>query len=213
MVEAESHFMPLDAEVVIDKIQSLGKVVLTFAGFGELGYEDEERVREICSAELDRFHPRDTIVNTGTLITEGFRRGIALVYPLARARGFATAGVHPSVALTHPKRHRVSQGVDHIFFVDDPTWGGVLANGNVSDTLRVLLEVTDALAVIGGGQHTAQELQAFLGASKPVRFYSASMHRETALRWSAESGVAIDDFRGAAESVWSTEIETPKADL
>jgi hypothetical protein len=191
-----------DVAGAVQAVRALGKPVVTFGGFGELGYEDEAQVLERCSAELDRHDPARTLVATGTLLTEGFRSGIAMVYALAKARGFATAGIHPSVALHHPKRHAIAPGVDHVFMVDDPTWGGVDEAGMPSSTLQVLLAVSDEFIVFGGGHHTAHELQAFLQAGKPVRFHDAPMHRATTERWCRDSGARIGDYRGAAFHVW-----------
>jgi hypothetical protein len=190
---------------VVKAVEALGKTVLTIGGFGELGYDDEARVLELCSRELDRHLPASTLVATGTLITEGFRTGIAIVYALAKARGFQTVGIHPSVALRHTKRHAIAPGVDLIFFVDDDTWGGADALGSPSNTLQVLLAVSDEFIVFGGGQHTAHELRAFLKAGKRVRFHDAPMHRLTTDRWCRDSGVRLGDYRGAAYHVWRSE--------
>ena len=66
------------------------------------------------------------VQDAGTLITEGFRHGIADVYQYASESGFTTTGIHPSVALHYPKRHYLSPFVDQVFFVSDETWGGWL---------------------------------------------------------------------------------------
>ena len=190
---------------VVNVVNALGKTMVTFGGFGELGYDDEAQVLKLCSHELDRHDPACTAVATGTLVTQGFRTGIAMVYALARARGFQTVGIHPSVALHHPKHHAIAPGVDMIFFVDDATWGGADARGLPSNTLKVFLAVSDEFIVFGGGHHTAHELRAFLKAGKQVRFHDAPMHRLTADRWCRDSGVCIGDYRGAAYHVWRSE--------
>lgn len=191
-----------DVDTVVQAVRAMGKAVVTFGGFGELGYDDESKVLERCSLELDRHDPASTLVATGTLVTEGFRTGIAMVYALAKARGFHTVGIHPSVALHHPKRHAVAPGVDHVFIVEDATWGGADDTGVPSSTLQVLLAVSDEFIVFGGGHHTAHELLAFLNAGKSVRFHDAPMNRATTDRWCRDSGVRIGDYRGAAFHVW-----------
>lgn len=191
-----------DVASAVHAVRARGGAVVTFGGFGELGYDDEAGVLARCRAELDRHDPARTRVATGTLVTEGFRTGIAMVYALAKARGFATLGIHPSVALHHPKRHAIAPGVDEVLFVDDPTWGGADADGTPSNTLQVLLAVSAEFIVFGGGHHTAHELLAFLDAGKPVRFHDAPMHRHTTDRWCAASGVRIADYRGAAFHAW-----------
>src|SRR5262245_41680389 len=65
---------------VVEVFKRTGKHVLTFLGFGELGYEDEPELLRITARELAHCDPNRTIVNTGTLITVGFRRGIVDVY-------------------------------------------------------------------------------------------------------------------------------------
>lgn len=192
----------LGVEAVVQAVRALGQAVVTFGGFGELGYDDEAQVLERCSLELDRHDPARTVVATGTLVTEGFRTGIAMVYALAKARGFATVGIHPSVALHHPKHHAIAPGVDHVFIVADATWGGADDAGMPSSTLQVLLAVSDEFIVFGGGHHTAHELLAFLKAGKSVRFHDAPMHRATTDRWCRDSGARIGDYRGAAFQVW-----------
>jgi hypothetical protein len=190
---------------VVHTVRALGRRVITFGGYGELGYEDEPRVLALCRHELGRHDPRSTLINTGTLVTHGFRQGIALVYPLARSLGFTTIGVHPSVALVSRKRHCIADGVDRAFFVDDPTWGGCDERGQPSNTLRALLAVSDEFVAIGGGEHTAQELRAFLRAGKAVRFHAANMHSATTERWTRETGVHIPDLAGAAQRTWLDE--------
>lgn len=205
-MELSGHAAPVyRVDEVTSAVRALGKTVLAFGGFGELGYDDEARVLELCSRELDRHPAACTVVATGTLITHGFRTGIAMVYALAKARGFQTVGIHPSVALHHPKRHAIAPGVDRVYFVDDTTWGGADACGRPSSTLQVFLAVADEFIVFGGGHYTAHELRAFLRAGKPVRFHDAPMHRLTTDRWCRDSGVRIGDYRGAAYHVWRSE--------
>lgn len=195
----------------VRRVRALGLQVLTFGGYGELGYDDEAAALALCRAELARHDPRRTAVATGTLITQGFRRGIAMVYPLARSMGFTTLGVHPSVALADRSRYRLAEGVDHAFFVADTTWGGTDAQGRPSATLQVLLGVSQAFVAIGGGEHTAQELRAFLQAGTPVRFEPARMHAGTVERWTRASGAHVADLDGAAQRFWLHERATPAA--
>src|SRR5271165_2424309 len=86
---------PLPADPPIYESREIGEIlrrkakrVVTFLGFGELGYEDEARMRDIARGEMERHAPERTIVNTSTLITNGFRHGIADVYGIAKWRGF-----------------------------------------------------------------------------------------------------------------------------
>ena len=200
---------PLPAEIEVrpvsdveHAVRGLGKRVLTCLGFGELGYEHPGEFRAAVRHELSRHDPAQVIVNTGTLITHGFRAGVAEVYPIARQFGFTTSGIHPSVALNEPARHQLPAGVDHVYFVRDDTWGGYLPDGRRSPTLETLLRVTHEVAVIGGGKHTAEEMLEFFRCGTPVRFYPAEMNHRVALRWFGERDEAVPDFRGDAYACW-----------
>ena len=100
--------------------------------------------------------------------------------------------------------HRVSSDCNHVFFVEDKTWGGFLDDsGRLSPTLELHLEVSDEIVVIGGGKHAADELQAFFHCGKPVRYFPADMNYATTQRWAKQAGVTITDLRGAALSAWN----------
>ncbi len=189
---------------LVAQIRSAGKHMVTFLGFGELGYQDVAAVKHLVERELARLDPRTTTINTGTLVTAGYEIGIAVAYEVARPRGFETIGVHPSVALRGRGSYFLSAFVDCVYFVEDDTWGGILeAGGGPSPTLRVLLAATDEAVCIGGGRHTAQELHAFLGSGTPVRFHAADMNHRTSVAWYRGRGTTVPDFRGAAHDFWN----------
>ena len=134
-------------------LRSRTKHVVSFAGFGELGYEDPTVLARVAREVLDPWRPQDVLVNSGTLRRVGGEDGVAQIFPLAKARGIETSGIHPSVALEFADTHPVSPHADHVFFVDDPTWGGFMdRHGKPSPTLEVILDVSDELVVIGGGK-------------------------------------------------------------
>jgi hypothetical protein len=193
----------LEPDEVVRGLRTGRKRVVTFAGYGELGYQDEPSLERATASVLRSFDPATTIVNTGTLLTEGFKAGIAAIYPVARGLGFETVGIHPSIALVHPKRHALAQAVNRVYFVGDPTWGGFLpGTRQLSQTLRTLLEASDELVAIGGGEHTAQEIEAFLAHGKPVRFFAAEMHRETTRLWCAEKRIPLPPPGGVTAQRW-----------
>ena len=188
---------------VVRGLRTGRKHVVTFAGYGELGYQDEASLERATASILGGFDPATTIVNTGTLLTDGFKAGIAAIYPVARALGFETAGIHPSIALSQSERHSLAHGVHRVYFVGDTTWGGLLpATREPSQTLQALLEASDELIAIGGGEHTAQEIEAFLVYGKPVRFFSAAMHAETTRRWCQEKRIELPPPNGVAAQRW-----------
>ena len=184
---------------------ALGKHVIAFAGYGELGYERAGVVRDITLAVLAEWSPSDVVVHSGTLLRVGGHAGIAEVYAVARELGIMTTGIHPSVAMAFGDTHRVSPDCSHVFFVEDSTWGGLLdGSRDPSPTLRLHLDVSSELVVIGGGKHAADELAAFTERGLRTRSFPAEMNHATTLDWSARAGAAIDDLRGAAHTVWET---------
>jgi len=191
------------ASAIRSVFESLGKHIIYFAGYGELGYEEEGRVRSITREVLGAWRATEVVVHTETLLRTGGHDGIAEVYALARELGIETTGIHPSVAMRFADTHRVSPYCDHVFFVEDETWGGLLPDGeNPSSTLRLHLEVSDEIVLIGGGKHAAGELKAFKASGKRVRFYPADMNHRTTLMWSESAGAEIHDMRGAAHLLW-----------
>lgn len=186
-------------------IASLNKHVIYFAGYGELGYEEEGSVRSVALQVLSEWVTDKVLVHSGTLMRLGGQDGIAEVYRVARELGIETTGIHPSISMEFADTHRVSPDCDHVFFVEDKTWGGFLDDcGQLSPTLDLHLKVSDELIVIGGGKHAADELRAFINCGKPARYYPADMNYATTLQWAKGAGLTIADFRGAARSVWDT---------
>jgi hypothetical protein len=185
-------------------VEDIGKRVVTFLGFGELGYENQDEVAEILNRELDDLDPRRDLVATGTLLREGGLDGIAVVYEHAKQRRLMTIGIHPSVALGHAQTHRVSPHVDVPFYVEDRTWGGFLpGTSEPSPTLRALLLVSDVCVVVGGGKHAADEMRAFVGEGVPTRYHVAQLNHAFARRWSETSGQDLESLDGAAHRVWN----------
>jgi hypothetical protein len=195
-----------DASEIFRFFELKNKYVISFAGFGELGYEDESFVQAVIRNELCRRKADEILVNSGTLLRVGGEEGIAQVYRLAKELGIETCGIHPSVAFKWADTHPVSPFADHIFFVEDESWGGFLNDGvEPSPTLQVLLSITDELIVIGGGKHAADELKAFLQNKKLVKYFPAQMNHQVTKNWCAASGVDIYNLNGAAHTVWLNE--------
>lgn len=121
---------------------------------------------------------------------------------IAKELGIETSGIHPSVSRSFAETHRVSPHCDHVFFVEDETWGGFTGGGEPSPTLRLHLEVSDELVVIGGGKHAADELRAFAMFGKPARYFPAEMNYAFSRDWTRRAGLPVPDPRGAALQVW-----------
>ena len=178
--------------------------VLTFLGFGELGYENTTQFAAIVETELKTFHRRRCVVNTATLVTQGFERGVADVYEIAHGMGLKTTGLFPRIALETPERYSLSAFVDDTYFVDDHTWGGYLGETTTpSNMLHALTAVTDEVIAIGGGKHTAQEIREMLKQGKPVRYHSLGMNQAVSVRWYGEQNQPVPDPRGEAFRFWN----------
>ena len=188
-----------DAPAILRFFRGLGKHVVTFGGYGELGYERRGIVRDIALRVLNERPASEVIVHSGTLLRVGGHDGIAEVYAVARQLGITTTGLHPSVAMAFGDTHRVSHDCDHVFFVEDATWGGFSGPGRQpSASLLLQLALSDELVMIGGGKHAAEELAAFASCGIRARYFPAEMNHATTREWSARAGAGIGDFRGAA---------------
>jgi hypothetical protein len=174
-----------------------GKLVVTFLGYSGAGYEDEEALLRHAAAILDRYSPSATIVNIG--VTPD---GIGRVYELARRRGFTTTGIVSTQA--RESMASVSPCVDHAFYVHDSSWGGfVQGTDRLSPTSAVIVDVSDRLVAIGGGEVARDELIAARRAGKATTFIGADMNHRIAIEKAAKIGEAPPtDFQGAAAAVF-----------
>jgi len=87
--------------------------------------------------------------------------------------------------------------------VKDETWGGFLSGGTeLSPTSRAMVENSDVLVAIGGGDVVRDELLAAKRLGKSVRFIPADMNHAAARKKAADKGQpAPADFRGSASAV------------
>jgi hypothetical protein len=173
------------------------KTVLTFVGYSGAGYEDEASMRKEAERILGEFDPAKTIVNIGAT-----PEGIGAVYEIARAKGFVTTGVVSSQARKY--NAKLSSYVDHVFYVEDATWGGfVSGTKELSPTSKAMVENSDIIIGIGGGEVARDELVVAKQLGKKVRFIPADMNHQKA-RESARKKKLPEptDFRGAANSAF-----------
>ena len=177
--------------------KSQGKTVLTFLGYSGAGYEDEAALTKHATSVLDQYKPGTTIVNIG--VTPD---GIGRVYELAKQRGFTTSGIVSTQA--RESNAALSPCVDHVFFVQDPSWGGfVEGSEQLSPTSAAMVEVSDHLVAIGGGEVSRDELVAATRAGKNTRFIPADMNHRIAREKAAKRGQAPPtDFRGAVDAAF-----------
>lgn len=174
-----------------------GKSVLTFAGYSGSGYENEAAMLAAADRVLDDFDPKKTIVNIGAT-----QEGIGAVYSLAKRRGFATTGIVSTQAKQYDTP--LSPQVDRVFYVEDSTWGGYLQGSReLSPTSRAMVEASDIMVAIGGGDVARDEMLEGKRLGKDVRFIPADMNHGKALDAAARKGLpAPSDFRGAVHRVF-----------
>ena len=175
-----------------------GKTVLTFIGYSGAGYEDENSLRKHAEAVLGEFSPAKTIVNIGATPD-----GIGAIYEIAKRKGFVTTGIVSSQA----KEYNValSPHVDHVFYVTDATWGGFLTGTKqLSPTSKAMVENSDIVVGVGGGEVARDELIEAKRLGKKVRFIPADMNHQKA-RDSARKKKQPEpvDFRGAADAAFT----------
>jgi hypothetical protein len=177
--------------------KSQQKTVLTFVGYSGAGYEDAAKMRKEAERVLSEFDPAKTIVNIGATPD-----GVGAIYEIAKRKGFPTTGIVSSQARQH--KVKLSPYVDHVFFVEDKTWGGfVPGTRELSPTSKAMVENSDIIVGIGGGEVARDELVAAKGLGKKVRFIPADMNHQKA-RESARKKKLPEptDFRGAAHAAF-----------
>jgi hypothetical protein len=171
--------------------------VLTFLGYSGAEYENKAMMIEQATRILDQFDPQRTIVNIGATA-----EGIGAVYEVAKRKGFMTSGIVSTQA--KDSSVTLSSCVDIVFYVKDDTWGGFLPGTEVlSPTSRAMVENSDVMIAIGGGEVARDELTAAKRAGKRVQFIPADMNHQIARDKALKTGQpAPADFRGAASTVF-----------
>jgi hypothetical protein len=183
-----------------------GRTVITFLGYSGAGYQDRAAMLRQADRVLARLDPKRTVINIGAT-----REGIGAVYELAKRRGFATTGIVSMEA----KRAgaELSPCVDHVFFVDDRSWGGYLpGTETLSPTSEAMVGVSDRLIAIGGGAVARDELLAAKSLGKPVTFIPADMNHVVAVKKAVGRGEPVPkEFGGeAARTLQAVAGETRK---
>ena len=174
-----------------------GKTVITFLGYSGAGYEDPDAMLEAAKAELSRHDPDTSLVNIG--VTPD---GIGQVYPLAKSMGFTTTGIVSTQAQKYEASE--SDSVDFGFYVEDATWGGFLdGSEELSPTSRAMVENSDIVVAIGGGEVARDEITAARRLGKQVSYVPAEMNHAIAINKARKKSLPEPtDFRGAAHQVF-----------
>ena len=174
-----------------------GMTVLTFLGYSGAEYENKAMMLEQATRILSKFDPKKTIVNIGAT-----PEGIGAVYETAKREGFLTTGIVSTQA--KESNATVSPCVDIVFYVRDSTWGGFRpGTEELSPTSTAMVENSDVLVAIGGGEVARDELAVARQAGKRVQFIPADMNhhiaREKALK---KEQPAPTDFRGETAALF-----------
>ena len=193
----ETRIEKAAVEEVKTFFNSQSSTVVTFVGYSGAGYEDEAAMLVTAAAVLKEFEPSQTIVNIG-----GTPDGIGAIYELARRGGFLTTGIVSTQA--RDQNVEMADCVEYVFYVEDTTWGGFLQGSDrLSPTSTAMVESSDLLVGIGGGEVGRDELIAAHRSGKRLLFYPADMDHEKAKRKARQRGVAAPtDFSGAADKVF-----------
>jgi predicted Rossmann-fold nucleotide-binding protein len=172
--------------------------VLTFFGYSAAEYQDRSAMLAQAARVLARHDPARTIVVIGA--TE---QGVGAVYTVAKAKGFRTVGIVS--VLARDTHLALSPCVDDVFFVPDAAWGGLDAKtGKLSPTSQAMVESSDLLVGIGGGEVTRDEMAAGKRMGKPIEFTPAEMNHAIAIKRAADRGLPPPtDFQGSAAAVFA----------
>ncbi len=174
-----------------------GMKVLTFLGYSAAEYENKAAMLDQATRILDEIDPGAMIVNIGAT-----PEGIGAVYETAKRKGFLTTGI----VSTQAKENNVklSPCVDVVFYVRDATWGGFMpGTERLSPTSTAMVENSDVIIAIGGGEVSRDELIAAKRLGKKVQFIPADMNHEISRERARKRGQpAPTDFRGAAGVVF-----------
>jgi hypothetical protein len=172
------------------------KTVLTLLGFSA-SYESEEAMLQTVREILLGYSPDTTLVNIG-----GTESGIGAAYPLAKSLRFATTGIVSTKALEEGAP--ISEDVDYVCFIVDEQWGGKLPNSNeLSPTSKAMVDCSDLMVGIGGGEISRDEMAAAREQGKPVYFYPAEVNHAWAIRRAEQAGLPYPkSFWGEAHELF-----------
>jgi hypothetical protein len=169
--------------------------VLTFGGYSGAEYEDPAAMLAHASAVLDKHDPAKTLISIGATA-----QGIGAFYEVAKQKGFTTLGIVSTLA--RDEHVALSRCVDHVFFIADNTWGGLVrGTDRLGPTSAAIVDIGTQFVAIGGGEVTRDEMLAARRAGKPVTFVPADMNHAIASEKARKRGErAPTEFRGAAHA-------------
>ena len=101
----------------------------------------------------------------------------------------------------------LSPYVDYVFYVEDATWGGFLkGTERLPPTSEAMVENSNIVIGIGGGEVSRDELVAARRSGKKIRFIPADINHQKARETARKKRLpAPTDFHGAAHAVFEAE--------
>lgn len=197
-MRAKNHIVGWDMtpEQAIAFFKTQNKTVLTFYGYA-VDYQNASEPRKTVREILLQYAPNTTLVNYGAT-----RAGMGAVYEVAKVMGFTTTGIVSTLALEFPDQ--ISPDVDHICFIADTTWGGILPDSNeLAPTSKAMIACSDILIAVGGGEISRDELIAAREQGKPIQYYPAEVNHDWVLENARNKGQPPpDSFWGAVHEVF-----------
>ena len=180
------------SEEAVSAVRGRKRTVVTLLGYSDADYENREAMLKTAGSILDKFDPRTAIVTIGATPS-----GVGAVYQVAKQRGFETAGIVSTLA--QQEKVALSPCVDLVFYVNDTQWGGVVeGTDRLSPTSLAMVNASDHVFAIGGGEVSRVEYLAAQRAGKPATFVAADMNHAIARKRAASRGQPPPtDFRGA----------------
>jgi hypothetical protein len=193
VADVAARVVDADSTQIGRHLAGLGRRVLTFVGYSDAGYEDPQAMLDAAARVLDAHDPRTTLVNIGA--TPG---GIGAIYEIAHQRGFMTSGIVSSQARVQGVA--LSPFVELVFVVADERWGGLVPGTSaLSPTSQAIVDHSDVVVAIGGGEVARDEFEGALHAGTPTLFIDAEMNHAAARAAAARKGQpAPTEFGGAA---------------
>ena len=150
------------------------KKTVTFVGYSGQGYQKQDEMLGRAKEILSKLDPKKWVVNIG--VTPD---GIGSIYAsVAKEMGFETTGIVSSLA---QKYLGSVTAVDHYYLIADPTWGGRMADGELSPTSEAMVSVSDLVVSIGGGDVGRDETAEAIHRQKPVLNFDAEINHEKAI--------------------------------
>lgn len=177
------------------------KVVLTFVGYSGAEYEAADKMLDEARNILSQYSPRKTLVNIGATPS-----GIGAIYEVAKKMGFATTGI----VSTQAKKYQtpLSPYVDRVFYIEDNTWGGFMQNTDtLSPTSQAMVQSSDIIVGIGGGEAARDEMLGAQRMDKQVIYIQANMNHQIAIDKARKKNTPVpNNFKGAAYGSFGNQV-------